>query len=153
MTEEAVHRILRVLFPSNPNAMARVGSSYRRQRGKSDKMCLRPQHPASHCFFVLVGCNITMVSHKSWDIRPGKYDFINWLLSYSWNCTTLYRYVFLIWLLNFVLSSIGRPVVQSDSAACRNPRTSFCTCFDFDAILSKDSVFFLLFLCRPNNGF
>jgi len=38
MTEEAVHRILRVLFPSNPSAMARVGSSYRRQRGKSDKM-------------------------------------------------------------------------------------------------------------------
>eukprot|EP00435_Cladocopium_sp_Y103_P074261 s88_g47.t1 len=38
MTEEAVHRILRVLFPSNPSAMARVGSSYRRQRGRSDKM-------------------------------------------------------------------------------------------------------------------
>lgn len=37
MTEESVHRILRVLFPTNPNAMARVGSGYRR-RGKSDKM-------------------------------------------------------------------------------------------------------------------
>lgn len=33
ITEESVHRILRVLFPSNPSSMARVGSSYRRQRG------------------------------------------------------------------------------------------------------------------------
>ena len=37
MTEESVHRILRVLFPTHPNAMARVGCGYRR-RGKSDKM-------------------------------------------------------------------------------------------------------------------
>ena len=34
MTEESVHRILRVLFPSNPSSMARVGSSYRRERPK-----------------------------------------------------------------------------------------------------------------------
>mmetsp|Transcript_54729 Transcript_54729/g.113104 ORF Transcript_54729/g.113104 Transcript_54729/m.113104 type:complete len:966 (+) Transcript_54729:161-3058(+) len=33
LTEESVERILRVLFPSNPASMARVGSSYRRQRG------------------------------------------------------------------------------------------------------------------------
>ncbi|CAE7371357.1 unnamed protein product [Symbiodinium natans] len=33
MTEEAVECILRVLFPTNPVSMARVGSSYRRQRG------------------------------------------------------------------------------------------------------------------------
>ena len=33
LTEEAVERILRVLFPSNPASMARVGSSYRRHRG------------------------------------------------------------------------------------------------------------------------
>mmetsp|Transcript_1278 Transcript_1278/g.3297 ORF Transcript_1278/g.3297 Transcript_1278/m.3297 type:complete len:978 (-) Transcript_1278:49-2982(-) len=33
LTEESVERILRVLFPSNPTSMARLGSSYRRQRG------------------------------------------------------------------------------------------------------------------------
>ena len=137
MTEEAVHRILRVLYPSNPSAMARVGSSYRRQRGKSDKMCLRTRHPASHCFFALVGCNITMVSHKSWDIRPGKYGFIKRLLSHSWNCTTLYRYVFLIWLLNFALSSIGRLVVQSDSAALQKSSNQVPHLFRFWCDLIK----------------
>lgn len=51
MTEEAVHRILRVLYPSNPSAMARVGSSYRRQRGKSDKMLAFKCPRATPCRF------------------------------------------------------------------------------------------------------